>query len=167
MEQLKAKLKKQGGFTMVELLIVVAIIAILVAVSIPMMNQALEKSRHAVDQANARDAIGLASAKYMTDPVGAVGGTKAAAGTGKTWYYHVDDTTHLGSLTDTAADGVDAKCECSATKPAKLFVTIKPPADTDPDTPQIEVAWKFTGASGATGIKAEATVDSGSTAITP
>ena len=29
MEQLKDKLKKQGGFTMVELLIVVAIIAIL------------------------------------------------------------------------------------------------------------------------------------------
>ena len=50
MEKLKAKLKKQGGFTMVELLIVVAIIAILVAVSIPMMNSALEKSREAVDQ---------------------------------------------------------------------------------------------------------------------
>ena len=68
MEKLKAKLKKRGGFTMVELLIVVAIIAILVAVSIPMMNQALERSRHAVDQANVRDALALAMVESVTDP---------------------------------------------------------------------------------------------------
>ena len=68
MEKLKAKLKKRGGFTMVELLIVVAIIAILVAVSIPMMNQALERSRHAVDQENVRDALALAMVVSVSVP---------------------------------------------------------------------------------------------------
>lgn len=65
MENLKAKLKKRGGFTMVELLIVVAIIGILAAVSIPMFNNALEKARHGVDAANIRDAISLANAEAI------------------------------------------------------------------------------------------------------
>lgn len=63
MENLKAKLKKQGGFTMVELLIVVAIIGILAAVSIPLFNNALEKARHGVDAANIRSAVSMANAE--------------------------------------------------------------------------------------------------------
>ncbi len=42
------------GFTIAELLIVVAIIAVLVAIAIPVFNKQLEKSRRAVDMANAR-----------------------------------------------------------------------------------------------------------------
>ncbi len=56
MEKLRAKLRRQGGFTLVEMLIVVAIIAILIAVSIPLVNGALEKARDATDQANERAA---------------------------------------------------------------------------------------------------------------
>ena len=42
------KLNKKHGFTLAELLIVVAIIAVLVAISIPIFTSQLEKSRDAV-----------------------------------------------------------------------------------------------------------------------
>ena len=55
MNMLKKKLNKKG-FTLAELLIVVAIIAVLVAISIPIFTSQLEKSREAVDAANIRAA---------------------------------------------------------------------------------------------------------------
>jgi len=45
-------MKNKKGFTLAELLIVVAIIAVLVAVSIPIFYAQLRKSRLAVNQAN-------------------------------------------------------------------------------------------------------------------
>lgn len=54
MKNLKAKLRKKGGFTLVEMLIVVAIIAILIAVSIPMVGNALESARESTDASNER-----------------------------------------------------------------------------------------------------------------
>lgn len=56
MQKLKNKMKKQGGFTLVEMLIVVAIIAILIAVSIPLVSSSMDKTRHATDAANERAA---------------------------------------------------------------------------------------------------------------
>ena len=47
--------KNNKGFTLAELLIVVAIIAVLVAVAIPIFNTQLEKARESTDLANARD----------------------------------------------------------------------------------------------------------------
>ena len=53
----KNKMKKgQKGFTLAELLIVVAIIAVLVAISIPIFTSQLEKSRESTDLANVRAA---------------------------------------------------------------------------------------------------------------
>lgn len=46
--------RKKDGFTLAELLIVVAIIAVLVAVSIPIFSSHLEKARKATDEANLR-----------------------------------------------------------------------------------------------------------------
>lgn len=66
MDKLKAKLKKQGGFTLIEMLIVVAIIAILIAIAIPMVNSALESAREATDAANERSALGIAMVEVMT-----------------------------------------------------------------------------------------------------
>lgn len=65
----KAKENKKG-FTLAELLIVVAIIAVLVAISIPIFNSQLEKSRDAVDAANVRSAYAEASAAYLTETDG-------------------------------------------------------------------------------------------------
>ena len=48
--------KNRKGFTLAELLIVVAIIAVLVAISIPIFTTQLEKSREATDLANIRAA---------------------------------------------------------------------------------------------------------------
>ena len=55
--------KNNKGFTLAELLIVVAIIAVLVAIAIPVFTQQLEKSREATDASNIRAAY----AEVMTD----------------------------------------------------------------------------------------------------
>lgn len=53
---LKKKLNNDKGFTLAELLIVVAIIAILVAVSIPVFTSRLEEAKKSTDLANIRAA---------------------------------------------------------------------------------------------------------------
>ena len=50
------KLNNKKGFTLMEMLIVVAIIAVLVAIAIPVFNGALTKSKEAADVANIRAA---------------------------------------------------------------------------------------------------------------
>lgn len=67
MTSLKAKKNSKKGFTLMEMLIVVAIIAILVAVSIPMFTSQLTKAKQATDDANMRAAKAVAVTMYMTD----------------------------------------------------------------------------------------------------
>lgn len=55
------------GFTLAELLIVVAIIAVLVAISIPIFTNQLEKAREAVDLSNARSAYGILQNSIMQE----------------------------------------------------------------------------------------------------
>lgn len=59
------KLNKKG-FTLAELLVVVAIIGVLVAISIPIFTGQLEKARDAVSIANIRAAYAEASTQYLT-----------------------------------------------------------------------------------------------------
>lgn len=58
--------KNNKGFTLAELLIVVAIIAVLVAIAIPVFTTQLEKSREATDIANVRSAYAAMVAEYIT-----------------------------------------------------------------------------------------------------
>ncbi len=55
------------GFTLAELLIVVAIIGVLVAISIPIFTAQLEKAREAVDLANIRSAYAEAASEVLTN----------------------------------------------------------------------------------------------------
>lgn len=57
------------GFTLAELLIVVAIIGVLVAISIPVFTSQLEKARETVDIDNMRSARGVLAAAYLTGEV--------------------------------------------------------------------------------------------------
>ena len=54
MRKLMNKKLNKKGFTLMEMLIVVAIIAILVAIAIPTFNNALQKAKIAADEANLR-----------------------------------------------------------------------------------------------------------------
>ncbi len=61
------KKMNKKGFTLAELLIVVAIIAVLVAISIPIFSAQLEKSREAVDLANIRAAYAECETEVITN----------------------------------------------------------------------------------------------------
>lgn len=133
MKNLKAKLRRDGGFTLVEMLIVVAIIAILIAVSIPMIGTALESSRHAVDQANIRDAVALANIELLTNETLNKGGTET------TYTYCVDPTSHQGTLESgtSPTNALTASCTCGGHVTDPLKVTI------NPETGKVTVNWKF------------------------
>ena len=60
------RIRNKKGFTLAELLIVVAIIAVLVAIAIPVFTSQLEKSREATDAANIRSAYAEVMAEALT-----------------------------------------------------------------------------------------------------
>jgi prepilin-type N-terminal cleavage/methylation domain-containing protein len=80
---MRRRMKNDKGFTLAELLIVVAIIAVLVAVSIPIFSAQLEKAREATDVANFR----AAKAAFI---VALLDGTMTADKAGDKYYYHAD-----------------------------------------------------------------------------
>ncbi len=67
------KLKNSKGFTLMEMLIVVAIIAILVAIAIPAFSGQLEKAREAADMANVRSAYAEVMASALSGATPAQG----------------------------------------------------------------------------------------------
>ena len=101
--------RRKKGFTLMELLIVVAIIAILVAISIPIFTSQLEKAREQTDIANLRAAKGVAVATYLA------GDTSIGATAGKTFTANYDAASGkliTGTPTATYGKGTAAKGGC-------------------------------------------------------
>lgn len=66
LRKIKRRLHQKKGFTMMEMLIVVAIIAILIAVSVPIFTSQLDTAKKNTDMANQRAAKAVAAATYLT-----------------------------------------------------------------------------------------------------
>ena len=80
------KLLNKKGFTLMEMMIVIAIIVILVAISIPAMSGSLEKAHRAADAANLR----AAKAAYLTQSM--LGSDDAdALNDSKSYYYDIKE----------------------------------------------------------------------------
>lgn len=67
MRTLRERMNNKKGFTLAELLIVVAIIAIMIAISVPIFTSQLNKAKEATDQANERAAKSAAVSAFLTE----------------------------------------------------------------------------------------------------
>ena len=142
------KLNKKG-FTLAELLVVVAIIGVLVAVSIPIFTAQLRKARVATDLANERAAKAAAMAQAMTDEVGSTAGKisthtyvyDAAAGTVKKLTDANENTTitAYGKVSDAeASDGFMCPATGEGAVTDHTGKIVKVTIDTDNE---VEVTW--------------------------
>lgn len=64
-EMIKKIREEKGGFTLAELLIVVAIVFVLVAIAVPVFTGAMDKANDAVAKANIHAVKSQASAQYL------------------------------------------------------------------------------------------------------
>ena len=92
--------KNNKGFTLAELLIVVAIIAVLVAIAIPVFTTQLERSREATDLSNIRSAYAEAMTEYLAT-------NKAATASAKLIQH--DTSWHIDHDLMTRVDGTESK----------------------------------------------------------
>ena len=93
------KIKNTKGFTLMEMLIVVAIIAVLVAIAIPTFTTSLNDARVATDKANIRSGYAAVMAQILTEQYDVESGTNVNV----TFYLNKDGTVTKGSATVTAA----------------------------------------------------------------
>ncbi len=123
------KMNKKG-FTLMEMLIVIAIIAILIAIAIPTFTAALEKSRQKTDLANARALKSLVVAQFMAadggeTPVDVKAKIDALSGTSTETFYLNKDGQQL------ATSGDDTAMKVTSTEFKKLGTYITCTFDKD------------------------------------
>ena len=128
------KKNNNKGFTLAELLIVVAIIAVLVAIAIPVFTTQLERSREATDLANIRSAY----AEAMTDYI-----AKGATVTKNAKILQKDAEWHIDNKLTTRIDGVEGTITLGNVTPgdsAKATVTVTAPL-AGSTTPTVDVSF--------------------------
>jgi len=130
MHNLKNRSKDKKGFTLAELLIVVAIIAVLVAIAIPIFSNQLEKAREATDAANLRAAYAIAATQALADESETIvaGSTEVTITQTETGWAYVDDI--AGIDPDVADYGInevtdDDKVQVSVGTDGKIKFTVK------------------------------------------
>ena len=106
--------KNNKGFTLAELLIVVAIIAVLVAVAIPVFTTQLERSKQATDAANIRAAYAEAVTNALS----------AANGEGTATTQNAMKSSGWDKLTDAPVIGNTSVGNISKTVDKKITVTV-------------------------------------------
>lgn len=132
---MKKMMKNRKGFTLMEMLIVVAIIAILVIIAIPTFNSALAKARAATDLANIRSGYAAAQVEAMTEGIKGAGagknsveyylqkdGTVAAMGTND--YTCVGAAKNAGTTDSTLVGGVVKAADIGWEKDNKIKYTV-------------------------------------------
>ena len=119
MHNLKNRSKDKKGFTLAELLIVVAIIAVLVAIAVPIFSGQLEKAKEAADAANLRAAYAIAAVQAIGDEGDDVvkGDTTVIITQAEAGWKYVDDI--AGIDPDDAANGING-----VTDGAKVQVSV-------------------------------------------
>jgi len=92
------KMRNKKGFTLMEMLIVVAIIAILIAIAIPTFNKSLNNAKVATDEANIRSGYAAVQTDIMLNNVNA----------DKTYYLHADGSVGDSGTNYTTQGSTDA-----------------------------------------------------------
>ncbi len=117
------KKMNKKGFTLAELLIVIAIIAVLIAIAIPTFSGALENARLQTDHANIRSAYAMAMNLNMDGYIdvkkadGTLESRKPTAGNSEQFFFQKDGTVTVGTTSGgdykTQAAGSADKCKAS------------------------------------------------------
>lgn len=126
-EMIKRMREEKGGFTLAELLIVVAIILVLVAIAVPVFTANLDKAKEATNEANVSNVKTAATVAYF-DAEDKKKGDGAAAIKGD-WY--VDKNKNVVKA-DKAPEGALAGPYTVAVTPGTTatdtLITVTPPA---------------------------------------